>query len=381
VTVCPKCGAEIPESAKFCTACGAVLAAPVPEAPVVSPVPPVPEYRADAPVPNEPVPAAVLPGYAPPAAASAGTGDRAPAAGAIRALPPDKYGYPDKDHASAAGAVKAAGGSPVFLIAVLLYTAGVAISAAGYFGPAGGLFGPGSPGGLSGAAVGYLLALVPQVLICIGLWAFFVACRGRGPVVGTAGLSLIKSGTVIYLVFVFIAAAITFFIGVFVGVLFANGGSLASLTALTDFIEQNIPWDLTIIFGIFLIVAIVALAVLILVIIYFFAVLRIINAARLAATGKPHKRVTAFVPVLNFLAAALFLISLVSSGAVLASRNGGLASVVNPYVAGRLSGFLSFLPASSSGSFGILGPLCSAGFLILVSVGIFMYKSAASRDI
>ena len=361
MSICPKCNNEIPEGAHACPACGeAPNASASPEVQDAAEIPAVFEFKADEPLPNVPSPV-----YAP-VAERAGAEITAGSADAVRA--DISTGIVD--------AVRAAGRSPVFLVAALLYTGTIALGAIAYFSSlnlVSGLFDALDIGAYSimsylsavSITTGYLFALSPQLLICIGLWMFYAACAEGGPRIKTTGLTLVKSGVIIYLVLVCLAAAVVFIAGLVLLLVWIGTQSYVPVEAVVV---------VAAVFGIIMIL-------LALVISYYAAILRIIGVVRRAClSGQPQKRVTAFVPVVNIIVAAFGLIS--------AALTFALPSMIYRLVSDipDLDYYLGeYLPDALFASTGVnmvslLSGLCSAGFLIAVSIGIFMYKNSVRSN-
>ena len=128
-----------------------------------------------------------------------------------------------------------------------------------------------------------VLGLIVPVLMTAGLWAFYIACKKKPAEAPakTAGLTMLKVGPVLSLIGAFAGA---FFSGLF-AVLFFFGALSTSETEV-------------------LIVAIATLivcVVFVLMIVYYFAVLRTIGAVQYAIRhGKRDKKISMMVIILNF---------------------------------------------------------------------------------
>ncbi|PKM63031.1 MAG: hypothetical protein CVU97_02420 [Firmicutes bacterium HGW-Firmicutes-21] len=172
-----------------------------------------------------------------------------------------------------------------------------------------------------------LVVSIPTILICIGMWLFYASSRSRydGPL-PTTGLTMIK-----VINFIFLGFLLLFPFLVFLTVLFGNVDTEESSAVLIAIIA-------IIIFAI----------VLTLPVIYIIGIINTINTLKKTIkTGMPSDKVSGFVGVMNFIIAVFFILT-----ALAAIRTLDIVA--------------------------IFSNLLSAAFFILISIGLFAYKKEMS---
>lgn len=217
---------------------------------------------------------------------------------------PCSAGAPALSSNPAVNIVKTMGSSPLFLVAVILFTASTVlnliISLMG-----GGTSGStyfnfdSSPSNFSFSySIGTeLFALLPM----IGLWLHYATCRNaQSGNISTAGLTLCKVYRILYLVFFCLAMVVVLVIGVLAIV---NPNAIIDLLLpLYMFTSSDGDFSLfCVVLGVVMItVAVIAAP---LVICYEVGLIRLINRTKaVAATGIPNNKVSTFVLVMNWLA-------------------------------------------------------------------------------
>lgn len=368
---CPNCGSQNADGAAFCHECGTPLNAapsePVQEAPQFD-APAEPQYEAPAEpqyeAPAEPQHEApsqpqfvppVPPQYQPPAQP--------------QYQPPQQFGAPS----GALAALKKLGSSTAYLIAA------IALSLSAVLNFIGALVGSSSSYtvtigdqtyrlslGDGGAAIGSAIAaLVPALLILLGVWLTYGAARKRdNSPFSTGGLTLLK---VIYVIeFVCVCVGFGFaIIGIialiigasFIGDLF---GSVTDSLGLDEILKgsgyKGFDKDLSASvvsaaarIG-FIIALVVVVAVFVFCIFFFSKLIKTINTGkRVAKTGVASDKVSPFVAVMLYIAAGFSALSALGS-----------------LVAGMI--------------FSGLAGLCSATAVFIFALLIFKFRTAMRRE-
>lgn len=231
--------------------------------------------------------------------------------------------------------------SPLFLVAVIIYSAFVLFSLIQSFMPSSlmSMLYKNS-GMLSGMGIGVfgsvlnmiqgvftavaIIALIPSILICVGLWMFFVSSstpENRS----TSGLTMIKVSTIINLVGMLLVPVIAIIV-----FLIAAAGSASSGYSNSG----------NIVGVMFLAIFIILIAITLPVLIYV-NIIKTLNAVRnMIFTLVPTNKISMFLVVMNFISAGIGLISGIISGDIMT----------------------------------IFSSLLSAGFLVLISICLINFK-------
>ncbi len=187
----------------------------------------------------------------------------------------------------------------------------------------------------SAAIVGAIVAMIPAILIAVGIWMVYSTSikKGNTPF-GTAGLTMIKVIVIIALVGICIAAVLVLIALLFVGV---RGSDLSGLIneALAEqglyggYYYGNIGAMAT---GAVIAAFIFLAGVMTLVIFFFAKLLKTINTVKRSAnTLIPSDRVSPFVAVMLFIAGGfvgIAALASLASGLILAGISSALSSVV-----------------------------------------------------
>lgn len=164
-----------------------------------------------------------------------------------------------------------------------------------------------SQGAFSAFAV---IALIPSVLVAVGLWMTYVSAQDReNPGMKTAGLTMIKVIHVIQLVFISITLAFTGILFLFLDLLIA--GRLGFSSDISDILPYGFL-SLSVFF--LVIVEVICFTVLILVLLYYAKIIRSINTVkRTLQSGVPSDKVSGFVAVIAYILAGFQALSALSS--------------------------------------------------------------------
>ena len=188
-----------------------------------------------------------------------------------------------------------------------------------------------------GVTIVRFVTLLPSVLAAAGFWMFYAACRKKGDdPVRSSGLSFVKVAPILALVGVclLLLVEVVALFGAFV--LLGVGGEQAAVV---------------------LAVVLVMLAVTILMLIYYIGLIRTLSVVRAASsTGRRSGQISMYVVVWNFVLAAGTLLS----NALLLIQNSILMT--------------------SSGIIDLLQGVLTAAFYILVSVVLLQYRSKVELD-
>lgn len=341
---CPNCGVKNEDNVAFCKNCGTKLGN----------IPPVNSQNAEPVQPQAEQPVQV---GQPQEASAASAEQAAPAASyvpAVRSAPP-------RSNNPVLKAVKDLGASPLFLIAVIAFTAAVFFNLVSIFtrssasiyslNEAFGRFGIDELNGTLYQMKDYLKAigvfsLIPSAIYLIGLWMIFAGAQQRGSAgIPTSGFTIIKVMAIISLVFVCIALALSEIMCVLAIIGISGYYSYANVLP-RDYgyggAENMVSTFAT---AILVGVAIGALIGFVLVIVYEAKIISTINTVkRTVITGNADYKVSGFVAVMNFILAFFSLFGLFA---------GGFAA--------------------------LLSEACSITALICFGILIFKYKSAMIR--
>lgn len=357
---CPNCGVKNEDGVAFCKNCGTKLGN---IAPVRDQTADQSNIQTDATI-QQPVeveqprevfaPTAQQPALAQQAAPAEHATPAAPYAPVVRAAQP-------RSNHPVLKTVKDIGASPLFLIAVIAFTAALFFNLVSIFtrgsasiyslNEALGRFGIDELNGTLYQMNDYLKAigvfgLIPSAIYLIGLWLIFAGAQQRGSAgMPTAGLTTIKVMAIIALVFVCIALALSEIVCVLAIIGIAGYYSYANVLPRDygyDGAENMVSTFAT---AILVGLAIGVLIVYVLFIVYEAKIISTINAVKSTIlTGNPNYKVSGFVAVMNFIIAFFSLFGLFA---------GGFAAM--------------------------LAETCSITALICFGILIFKYKSAMIR--
>lgn len=357
---CPNCGVKNEDNVAFCKNCGTKLGnIPPVNSQNAEPVQPQAEQPVQQPVETEQPQEASVPTAQPSALAQQAASDKQATPAAVYA-PAVSTARPRSNH-PVLKAVKDLGASPLFLIAVIAFTAAVFFNLVSIFtrssasiyslNEAFGRFGIDELNGTLYQMKDYLKAigvfsLIPSAIYLIGLWMIFAGAQQRGSDgMPTSGLTTIKVMAIIALVFVCIALALSEIVCVLAIIGISGYYSYANVLP-SDYgyggAENMVSTFAT---AILVGVAIGALIVYVILIVYEAKIISTINAVKgTILTGNPNYKVSGFVAVMNFIAAFFSLFGLFA---------GGFAA--------------------------LLSEACSITALICFGILIFKYKSAMIR--
>jgi len=255
--------------------------------------------------------------------------------------------------------------SPLFMTAVILYTASLIFRLIGSFMPVSSvnnafisgmidsLQSSNTDGQLdffidslsntsSGTSfIGTFLSMIMPVLICIGLWLFYMSSKDTENR-STTGLTIMKTITIIEIVLIFVLVGIL----LIVSLLAIFAGIFASSN---NYLGGGMEIAAGAIVAVFSILIFVVLAVLALVIVYMFAVLKTIRKVINITICGNQERLSMFVAVMNIIF-------------------GSFAA-------------LSSLFSIMSGIFVFLSGAASAAFTIIIGVGIIQYNNRLSESV
>lgn len=181
----------------------------------------------------------------------------------------------------------------------------------------------------SAVIIGEIVAIALALLMCLGLWLFFASCRSVSSR-STAGLTIVKTCAIIYMVVFLIGCAL---------LLLGAGVGLAEMAQYTDYYSSG---DQS---AAFIAVIFVALLGMVFVILFYAALLSALKSLSMTIrTGLPMQNGLGFCGVMCCIAAAFSIMALAYSDAI-----------------------------------GIIGNLLSAAALIVSAVALFAYKGRLSR--
>lgn len=285
---CSRCGHANIDGAAFCQHCGAPVGAQQPPVYNTQPPTPAPSYQPG-------VPAQAAPVYQP--------GVPVQAAPVYQPMPPQAIGHPVIE------TVRSLILSPLFLVAVILFSASILLSVLGSFGLTEAMTGWmtdvfyefGMEAELDeitqtlmtdsmgvGTVVGALFGSIPSVLMALGMWMLYTSARNRqNLLINTGGLTLIKVLTIISLVSLGLVSALLLLMLVIVWIV-ASGEMIA---------------DEALILSVGMIVVLVFLAVVLtLCILYYVKVIKTVGTIqKTLQTGVPSDRVSMFLIVMLFI--------------------------------------------------------------------------------
>lgn len=335
---CPNCGVKNEDNVAFCKNCGTKLGN----------IPPVNSQNAEPVQPQAEQPVQV---EQPQEASAASAAVYAPAVSTAR---------PRSNH-PVLKVVKDMGASPLFLVAVIAFTAAVFFSIVSVFtrGTVGavssltetlGSFGLGELDGALYQANNYFKAIgvfaaIPSVIYLIGLWLIFAGAQQRGSdSMPTSGLTTIKVMAILTLVCCCIALGLTEILCI-VGIIGTARYGFFTNTNRYDYAYDHTEMINNFAGALFIGLAIGALIVYVILIVYEAKIISTINAVKgTILTGNPNYKVSGFVAVMNFIVAFFSLFGLFA---------GGFAAM--------------------------LAEACSITALICFGILIFKYKSAMIR--
>ena len=147
--------------------------------------------------------------------------------------------------------------------------------------------------------VGTIIGLIPTILICVGLWLTYASAASRASdTMKTSGLTMIKVISIIQLVSTCIWFAIIEIL----------------LMLIVIAVGAADVYEAGIIIAILIFMVILFAAAFVLEIIYLAKIIKSINTAKKTiATAVPSDKVSSFVAVMNFISAAGFIFSLITS--------------------------------------------------------------------
>ena len=254
--------------------------------------------------------------------------------------------------------IRQIGTSQLFFIAVILFSVSVLIQAINIFVPSADItsnlntiLSDYSDNGTTDFPVNEamrtfsgLIALIGPVIICIGMWLQYTACKDTsGGIIKTSGLSMIRVMTIINFVLYCIILALAFLGSL---ILIASGSMIE--TTMTDMFGETINYggmnfDISGMMGIIGVAFVIAVIIVgIFLILYFVKLISTIKSIlTTASTGKPETKISMFVIVINFIIAFLLVLSLIGGS--------GLISVISS--------------------------LINAAFLIVISIALVSYRS------
>ena len=215
------------------------------------------------------------------------------------------------DMTPARQAVKDCVNSPLYVVMAALYTASLVFSVIQVFRGNSAVTGTiNGVGSTHFTIVLSLLAMIPAILIGIGLWMFYSGCRGEGAP-KASGLSLINGGVITLIVLVSILGVLMMFgLGLYLSELsrwgfFSGYGTSSSVRAA----RVVLP-----------LVVIIVIALFVLMIVYLAKGLKTNKVViRICETGWPHKKLSMFVVVMNFVCLALEVLLIVAGVSVLSA--------------------------------------------------------------
>lgn len=374
IMFCKNCGAQNAPEDRFCKNCGSPLqqgtpaqqSQPVEQVkPPVQPTPPAqPEPPAQPSFSTQPAPSAQQNQQVP--SQQFGQPGQQPMG---QSVPPQAAYQANQQAGMIPGVretVQKLGSSPVFLIAVICFTASLILNLIASFIGNNGLLsevfgelndelGIGGYAGASGAAVGtvvstIIFSLLPGVLICIGMWMFYNTCKNwRGGYFSTGGLTMIRVISIILLVLccIFFAFMIVLmFVLLITPEIMLSGDHYYQYSyGFYGFGNSYYESEIAEARAVFAIVLILFILAFVFVILYFAKLLKTIRTVSdAAAKGIASDKVSVFVAVMNIIAA--------------------------------VSTFGSSFASNVAGMF---GGWCSAAAMILTAVLIFQYQSQIRR--
>ena len=182
------------------------------------------------------------------------------------------------------------------------------------------------------------ITLLPRLLAMIGFWMFYAACKRQGDApVRTSGLSFVKVSPILNLI------CVSF------GILFSAIGVVGAFIAMIATGEEIVV--------ISFVVMLILLAATILSLIYYIGVLRTISAVRTASsTGAFGGRISMFVVVWNFILAA-----------------GRVITVAFGFYANRMLNVHTLADLISGLSVGL--------FYVLISAALLIYRSKVESEL
>lgn len=194
-----------------------------------------------------------------------------------------------------------------------------------------------------------LIAMVPSLLICIGLWITYASAVGKGTSLKTGGLTTISVSLMIYRVLLYIylgCSAVAVIMMMVEGFIVGYGAEklLIALVAL-------------------LCAIIIALVIALPLIFYTFASKTVRQMKNTARTGQPSESVSSFVAVMCFITAAI-----------------SLSSTLFSYLYSRLLTQLAFgyldisIPINMSSVGNVIASVCNSAFCIAVGIFLFQYR-------
>lgn len=187
-------------------------------------------------------------------------------------------------------ATRRVAGSPCMLLASLVYTLSFVLSLVQNIGAS--RFSP-------LMLVSSLVGLVPSLLFLIGIWRLFAAGRGRGSFFPTGGLTLVKAGVIVMIVYLGIAALVLIPLLLF--------GSAAAFSVFDDILDAAGLDGGSETF--MLLVVIILLGVLAAAFVYFARIISTMGAVRRNLYAPvPSGKVSILVVVFNFLNAVFLFI-------------------------------------------------------------------------
>lgn len=235
-------------------------------------------------------------------------------------------------------ATRRVAGSPCMLLASLVYTLSFVLSLVQNIGAS--RFSP-------LMLVSSLVGLAPSLLFLIGIWRLFAAGRGRGPFFPTGGLTLVKAGVIVMIVYLGIAALVLIPLLLF--------GSAAAFSVFDDILDAaGLDGDSE---TFMLLVVIILLGVLAAAFVYFARIISTMGAVRRNLYAPvPSGKVSILVVVFNLLMALSALITAFQQIANLSAGRWWNSSVL-----------------------GVIVNLANMLVFILFSVCILQYRSQIGR--
>lgn len=357
--LCPKCGSENAETFKFCRVCGAPLTVQSAEEKPAEPKPEAKKPETDAqPKPEAKKPEAAAPEKpqgAPVYTSQPGFGG---AGGAV------------KTDSTAHRAVKQIR-SPLTLIMILAFTAGIVMALYAYF--QGGAqvdvlvtkFGDSRLDvNLSGVSlISGIISQIPSILICIGMWLVYIsALRNKPGDISTAGITIIKVILIIGFILACIAAAVAI-LGM-VGII--GFGEFAFMERMPELQEAGLDQVVGIASVAGVILLVLTAAVLVLTILFFIKTMGTLNWTRAQLKNEISRRCPSmYVAVILFIFAACTVLAMVAAAGVVSIA--AAVGLPDRYV-DALSSIMPFIMIS------VISGVLQAGFCVLAGVQILKLR-------
>jgi hypothetical protein len=217
-----------------------------------------------------------------------------------------------------------------------------------------------------------LIALICPALIGVGLWLHYLASKDTSSnQIKTTGLSIIRIITIINLVFMCVGIGLVLIFMIIAIVIIFGASFMEDATAAGVLIAFLIAY--------FAFIFIIVAGVIAFYIIYYLQILSTIKSIMItASTGKAEKKVSLFVPIVGFITAANQLFSVLYLIFFIPFYSFLMNTLINQYdIYGELGHYMDFSNLLPVGTMivSIFTMLLSSAFLVLISIGLLMYRS------